>query len=139
MTKNLLPHFWRKISIGLFSLAIGLWILNTTSSESLDLEPFLFGWIFKTMILASLLLFVFSREKLEKEKYAQLRINSLFSAVPAGGFLVIFEFFSEVLFEGEKAEITSGYRIMVFVLLMYYLNFYIRRKIKTVPASAPQK
>ncbi|MGB7784639.1 MAG: hypothetical protein WBL27_00930 [Salinimicrobium sp.] len=139
MIKNLLPHYWRKISLGLFGLAIGLWILNTSTPELLDLKPFVFGWILKTTFLASLLLFVFSREKLEKEKYAQLRINSLFSAVPAGGFLVIFEFFSEVLFEGEKAEITSGYNIMVFVLLMYYLTFYIRRNMKTVPAGATQK
>lgn len=135
MNKNLLPHYWRKISMGLFSLAIGLWILNTTNPEFLNLELFLFGWIFKTMILASLLLFVFSREKLEMERYAQLRINSLFSAVPAGGLLVIFEFFAEVLFEGKNAAITTGYDVMVFVLLMYYISFYIRKNIKTVPVQ----
>ena len=139
MTKNLLPHEWRKIALILFTVAILGWILNTAKPDLINIGPFLLGWIFKVLILTSLLLFVFSREKVETERYTQLRINSLFSAVPAGGFLVIFEFFMEVLFEGENAEITSGYNIMMFVLLVYYTGFYIRKNIKTVPAGNTKK
>ena len=139
MTKHLLPHYCRKIALVLFTLAIAGWFLNTAQPDLLKLQPFLLGWIFKILILASLLLFIFSREKQETERITQLRISSLFTAVPAGCLLVIFEFFAEVLFEGENADITSGYDIMVFVLLMYYIPFYIKKNIKTVPAKVHSK
>ncbi len=134
MTKNLLPHYWRKVSVGLFVFAIAGWILNTAKPGLLSIEPFLLGYILKIMFFLSLLLFVFAQEKKEAERYAQLRIKSLFTAVPAAGFLLVFEFFAEVLFEGKNAETTSGYEIMVFILLMYYLSFYIRKNVKTVAA-----
>lgn len=139
MTKHLLPHYCRKIGLGLFTLAIAGWLLNSAQPDLLNMQPFLLGWIGKIMILTSLLLFVFSREKLETERITQLRISSLFTAVPAGCLLVIFEFFAEVLFEGENAQTNSGYEIMVFVLLMYYISFYIKKNIKTVPAKVNSK
>lgn len=132
MKNNLLPHYWKKIALGIFSLGIAVWIVNTANPQLFGIDPFIRSMIVKSVILVSFLLFVSSKEKVEAERYDRLRLNSLFGAVTAGGFFLVFEFFMEVLFEGEKTELTDGYELMMLVLVVYSLSFYIKRNIKTV-------
>lgn len=132
MTKHLLPHYWKKVALGIFVLAIASWFVNAAYPELINLDPYKFSWILKIIILFSLLLFVSTREKEENLRITKLRLNCLFTAITVGALIPIIEVFMEVLFEGENAEITTGYELMMLVLLVYYLNFYIKKNIKTV-------
>lgn len=132
MTKNLLPNYWKKIAFGVFLATMAIWMINTTNPGLLNIDPFIFSWVLKMVILASLLIVVSSKEKVETERNIKLRLDSLLAAVTAGGFLLIVEFFMEILFQGENAEMTSGYELMMIVLVVYSLSFYIKRNIKTV-------
>lgn len=132
MKENLLPHYWKLISLGIFVLTMTLWFVNAANPELINLDPYKFSWILKIIILLSLLLFVSTKEKTETERTAALRSNSLQSAFTFGAFFLVYEFFAEILFQGENAEIISGYELMMLMLVFYYLNFYIKKNIKTV-------
>lgn len=132
MKENLLPHYWKKIALGIFVLAMATWFIKVSNPELINLDPYKFSWILKIVILFSLLLFVSTKEEAENERTTQLRLKCLFSAITVGVFFLILEVFMEVLFEGENAEITSGYELMMVVLVIYYLSFYIKKNIKTV-------
>lgn len=134
MTKNLLPHYWKKVALGTFLLAILIWIMNLANPGLVSIDPFIMSRTLDIVILTSLLVLVLSKEKIETPGYAGLRLDSLFTALTAGGFLLITEFFMEILFQGENAEITSGYELMIMVLVVYSLTFYIKKNIKTVKA-----
>lgn len=120
------------VALGIFVIAMAIWFINAANPALIDLDPYKFSWIHKIVILFSLLLFVSTREEVENERTARLRLNCLFSAMTVGVLIPILEVFMEVLFEGENAEITSGYELMMVVLLVYYLSFYIKKNIKTV-------
>lgn len=132
MKESLLPHYWKKIALIIFLISIAIWIINAANPELLSFAPFIMNWILKIVILTSLLIYVSSKEKVETERFTQLRLNSLFTAVTAGGFILIIEFFTEILFQGKNAEITSGYEVMMIVLVVYSLSFFIKKNIKTV-------
>lgn len=132
MKDILLPHSWKMIALGIFVLAMAVWFINAANPEFINLDPYKFSWILKIIILTSLLLFVFTKEKDENERIAQLRSRCLFTAVMVGVIILIMEVFMEILFQGENAEITTGYELMMVVLLVFYLSFYIKKNIKTV-------
>ncbi|MCY2687626.1 hypothetical protein [Salinimicrobium sp. TH3] len=132
MKENLLPHYWKMIALGIFVLTMTLWFINAAKPELIHLDPYKFSWILKIIILFSLLLFVSTREKEENPRIAKLRLSCLFTAITVGSLIPIVEVFMEVLFEGENAEITTGYELMMVVLLVYYLSFYIKKNVKTV-------
>ena len=132
MKENLLPHYWKKIALGIFVLAMAIWFINAANPELINVDPYKFSWILKIAILFSLLLFVSTKEEVENERYTRLRLKCLFSAITVGVLIPTLEVFTEVLFQGENAEITSGYELMMVVLLVYYLSFYIKKNIKTV-------
>ena len=134
MTKNLLPHYWKKVALGIFLFAIIIWIANLANPELFRIDPFIMSRTLDIVILTSLLVLVLSKEKTEAPGYAGLRLNSLFTALTAGGFLLIIEFSMEILFKGDNAEITSGYELMIIVLVVYSITFYIKKNIKTVNA-----
>ncbi|WP_029035619.1 hypothetical protein [Salinimicrobium terrae] len=132
MKEILLPHHWKMIALGIFVLAMATWFINAANPELLNLDPYKFGWILKIIILTSLLLFVSTKEKDENERIAKLRSKCLFTAVMVGVIILNLELFMEILFQGDNAEITTGYELMMVVLLVYYLSFYIKKNIKTV-------
>ncbi|SOC81611.1 hypothetical protein SAMN06296241_3192 [Salinimicrobium sediminis] len=132
MKVNLLPHYWKMIATGIFVLAMGIWFINVSNPELLNLDPFKFSWTLKIIILSCLLLFVSTKEKDENERISRLRSRSLSSAVIVGVLVLVMELFMEILFLGKNAEITTGYELMIVVLLVYYLSFYIKKNIKTV-------
>lgn len=134
MTKNLLPHYWKKVALGIFLLAIIIWITNLANPALFSIDPFIMSRTLDIVILTSLLVLVLTKEKTETPGYAGLRLDSLLTALTAGGFLLIIEFFMEIPFQGDNAEITSGYELMIMVLVVYSLTFYIKRNIKTVKA-----
>ena len=134
MTNNLLPHYWKKLALGIFLLALIIWLTNLAKPELFGIDPFLMSQTLELVILTSLLILALSKEKIETPRNSGLRLDSLFTALTAGGFLLITEFFMEILFQGDDAEITSGYELMIMVLVVYSLTFFIKRNIKTVKA-----
>lgn len=132
MNEKLLPHYWKMIALGIFVLTMATWFINIANPGLANIDPYKFGWIVKIIILLSLVLFISTKEKAENERTAQLRVSCLFSAVSLSVFFLIMEVFMEVLFEGENAEVISGYELMMVMLVYYYISFYIRKNIKTV-------
>lgn len=132
MKENLLPRYYKLIALGVFVLAIATWFINAANPEFINVDPYKFGWILKIIILISLLLFVSTKEKDENQRTATLRSSCIQSAFTFGAFYLVYEFFAEILFQGESAEIISGYELMMLMLVFYYLSFYIKKNIKTV-------
>ncbi|MCC8360173.1 hypothetical protein [Salinimicrobium sediminilitoris] len=132
MKENLLPHYWKMIALALFVLAIGIWFVNAANPELINLDPYKFSWILKIIILISLLLFVSTKEKVENERTATLRSSCIKTAFNFGAFFLVYEFFAEIIFQGENAEVISGYELMMLMLVFYYLNFYFKKNIRTV-------
>lgn len=132
MNNNLLPRYWKMIALGIFVLVMAMWFINAANPEFTNIDPYKFSWILKIIVLVSLLLFVSTREKEENKRTATLRSKSLQSAVTFGAYYLVYEFFVEILFQGQNAEIISGYELMMLMLVLYYLSFYIKKNIKTV-------
>ena len=132
MKEKLLPRYWKMIASGIFVLAMAGWFFNAANPELIHLDPYISSWILKIIILISLLLFVSSKEKVENQRTAALRSSCIQSAFTFGAFFLVYEFFAEIIFQGENAEITSGYELMMLMLVFYYLSFYIKKNIKTV-------
>ena len=132
MKENLLPRYWKMIASGIFALTMATWFLNAANPELINIDPYKFSWILKIIILISLLLFVSTKEKDENERTANLRSSCIRSAFTFGVFFLVYEFFAEILFQGQSAEIISGYELMMVMLVFYYLSFYIKKNIKTV-------
>ncbi|WP_324719374.1 hypothetical protein [Salinimicrobium sp. HB62] len=128
MNHNLLPYFWKKIALGIFVLTITIWFINAANPDLIDLNAFKVSWSLKMGLLISLLLFVASKEKTETQRYSRLRLDSLFGAMIAGGIYLIVEFVMEILFQGESAARTGGYKLMMIMLVLYALSFYIKKK-----------
>lgn len=134
MNETLLPHYWKKIAVPVFFLFLGLWIAKNPLQELIPIDPFKLSWLLKSAILGSLLLFVCAKEMVESQLISKLRLDSLLVAITAGAFCLILETFLEILFEGENADLTSGYKMMLIVLLIYSFRFYIksrRRQLKS--------
>ena len=75
MKEKLLPHYWKTIALGIFVVAMAVWFINAANPEFINVDPYKFGWFVKVIILSSLLLFVFTKEKTETERTATLRSN----------------------------------------------------------------
>ena len=120
------------IALVIFVLGMGAWFINAANPGLLNLDLYKSGWFLKIIILFSLLLFVSTKEKDENERVAKLRSKGIFSTLIGGGGLIILEFFIEILFQGENADLISGYDLMMVMLVIYYISFYIQKNIKTV-------
>ena len=121
MKEKLLPRYWKMIASGIFVLAMAGWFFNAANPELIHLDPYISSWILKIIILISLLLFVSTREKEETQRTATLRSRCLRSAFKFGAFFLIYEFFAEIIFQGENAEIISGYELMILMLVFLSL------------------
>lgn len=135
MTKSLLPHYWKKIAQLLFLITIALWILDAALADVVSLDPITVKWILKMLILGSLLILALSREKLETEKMAKLRINNGLVSLGAGIGYLLFQDAIAVLYMGSGSETTSGYELLLVMLSVYVFRFYIKKNIRVVAAD----
>ena len=97
------------------------------AGELIQLEQARIGWIIKDIILISLLVITFSKDKNETKKIKDLRVQELREAVIFGGFILIVQSVQEIIFWDGHYEIEDGFEIMVAILLYYIVVFNIKK------------
>ncbi len=80
-------------------------------------------WIFKNILLVSLLVLVFSKEKTESQKINTIRFQQSRNALGFGVFVIVLDSLSEIIFWDGNFEMKTGFTIMVMVLLYYLIIF----------------
>lgn len=132
MKELLLPNYFKKIAIATGIPAIILWCVLSANPEMVDIPQLILTWIFKMMVLLSLLIYILSKEKTDDQRIAQLRMENIGVSFLAGvGYLVI-DTFVEILYAGENFEIMSGYQLLMLIFLVYLVRFHIKKNIKMV-------
>ncbi len=70
MKVNLLPHYFKKIALSIFVVALATLILSNIYPELINVEKIVLNWILKIIILTSLLPLIFTKEKNDKKSKA---------------------------------------------------------------------
>ena len=126
----LLPHYFKKIALLIFILAMTTLIINTIYPGIINFENSKINWVLKILILASLLTSIFTKEKNETEKISQLRLNTILVSVGFGVAFLIIDTISELIFSDGKFDMKSGYELMMIIFLYYFITFNIKKNIK---------
>ena len=123
MKKELLPNYYQKIGL-IFGL-ISILILTTYyfELELIKSSKDIIKSIFENILLASLLLIVFTKEKYETDKINLIRLGTLKRALIFGGLILIFESILKLIWNSDFFEIRSGYEIMIMILLFFLIIF----------------
>ena len=127
MNEKLLPHQYKIIAYLTGIIGIITFILKYPIGELIQLEQARIGWIIKDIILISLLVITFSKDKNETKKIKDLRLQELREAVIFGGFILIVQSVQEIIFWDGHYEIEDGFEIMVAILLYYIVVFNIKK------------
>jgi len=127
MNDRLLPSQYKIIAIIIFIISVIAFILKYPIGDFVQLEQARINWIIKDIILISLLVITFSKDKNETQKVKELRIRELSGAVLFGGFLLIIQSIQELIFWNGQYEIEDGFEIMVAILLYYIILFNIKK------------
>ncbi len=127
MNERLLPNYYKKIAFITGIIGVIAFILKFPLGDFVQLEQPRIDWILKDIILISLLIITFSKDKNETEKVKNLREQELRSAVIFGGFLLIINSIQEIFFWDGNYEIEDGFEIMVAILLYYIIVFNIKK------------
>lgn len=135
MKEFLLPHFYKKIAVSTGVLGIILLAITSSNPDFINFQPLILAWIFKFIILLSFLIYVFTKEKIESEKIAQLRINNILVSLITGVIYLVLDTFIEILYADENFDILSGYSLMMLVLMVCSVRFYFKKNIQTVVSS----
>ena len=132
MKEKLLPHHFKKIAISTSVLAIILWVITTANPDLINIQSYILDWIFKMIVLLSLVVYVFSAEKIESERIIRLRRENILVSFMTGVLFLVIDPILEILYVGEQFEMMTGYELMMVILLVYSVRFFIKKNIKTV-------
>ncbi|CAM4303915.1 hypothetical protein [Gillisia hiemivivida] len=132
MNEKLLPNSLRKIVLAiLLFLIIGL-VFSDPIADYINLEVIRLNWILKDFILLSLIVFVFSKEKIETPRIQKIRAKKLIESLGFGVVVVIFDSLSAIFYSGDSFEMKSSYEFLILIFSYYLLSFYISKNIKEV-------
>ncbi len=127
MKEKLLPNYYKRIGLIFGSLSLIFLITNFFTQEFLNINQEIIEWILKDLLLISLLLITFTREKVESEKVMEIRYHKLKQSILFGGSVLILDSILELFSHYEKMEMKSGYHIMIMILLFYLVTFNFRK------------
>ena len=127
MNERLLPNQYKKIAFITGTIGIIAFILKFPLGDFVQLEQARIEWILLDIILISLLIITFSKDKNETQKIKDLRVQELRGAVIFGGFLLIVQSIQEIIFWDGHHKIEDGFEIMVAILLYYIVVFNIKK------------
>lgn len=130
MKDNLLPNYFKKIGLitAVVSFAGMIFINFYQDLISIGIAQEIILWIVKDLILISLLVIAFSKERAETDKISKLRFQRLKQAVIFGGAVLILDSISELAFGRGDIEMKSGYEIMIMITLFYIVTFHFEKK-----------
>lgn len=124
MKEKLLPNYFKRIGFVLASLSFLFLIINYFNSDLLQSNELIIKWIFKDILLISLLVMAFSKDKNESKEFYKLKYKSLKNSFLLGAGILIFESITELAFAKDGIDTKSGYEIIVFIVIWYLLNFH---------------
>lgn len=124
MKSFLLPVHFKKIASVLAILSFLVLTINHFNSEFFGLDEHVVEWGSKNGLLIFLLIIAFGKGRNESKDLNQLKFKSLKSAVLLAAGILIFESLVEAIFSKDDMDIKSGYEILFFILMFYFINFY---------------
>jgi len=125
--ENLLPSYSKKIAIITAIVAIIAFFSKVLVAEIIAVDETRIGIIFKTLLIVSLFVLVFSKEKNESKDVKKLRSQELKGALLFGGFLLLVDSIQDVIFGEGSYETKSGDGLMIAILLFYLISFAIKK------------
>lgn len=130
MQEKLLPNYSKKIAfpIGILCI-IGLFFIRIWP-DSLLIDEHVTDWIFKDLLLVSLVVMILSREKEESPAIHETRYRELLNALTFGVIIVIYDSVANFFYSNGFEEMRSGYELLLMMLIYYLFSFFIRTKIK---------
>ena len=123
MKESLLPNYFKKIGLIFGSFSIIFLILNLSYPDLIQSNQQLIKWIFKDVLLISLLLIAFAKDKNESDQLHKIRFEQLKRSVLFGGLVLVFDSISELAFDKGHMDMKSGYEIMLLVLFFYLISY----------------
>ena len=118
---RLLPNYFKKIGIGILVLTVSFFSLRLFSvlsfGKTLVLTISIRG------VLVSLLILAMSKEKIEDELTAHIRLLSLGLTFIGGVVVVITSPFISMLIGTSGESFQNSSSILVFMLMMYFISF----------------
>ena len=118
----LLPHFFKKIGLAMVALIfITMFCFKEFEFQFSESQKEIFKLISKNIFVAGLVIFAFSKDKVENESKNITRLSSFAGSV---AFAVLIEVLTK-----EPDEI-SGFKIITLILFWYIFTFYTQRKSK---------
>ncbi len=132
MNEKLLPNSLKKIVLPIILIFIIGLVFSDPLADFMNLEVIRLNWILKDFILLSLILFVFSKEKIETPQIQKIRSKKLIDSLGFGVVVVIYDSLSAIFFSGESFEMKSSYELLILIFCYYLLSFYITKNIKEV-------
>ncbi|WP_300441973.1 hypothetical protein [Christiangramia sp.] len=127
MNDRLLPNQYKLIAFVIFIISIIAFILKIPLADLVQLEQARMSWIIKDIVLISLLIITFSKDKNETQKVQNLRVQELRGAVIFGGFILLIHSIQEILFWDGRYQIEDGFELMIAILLYYIIVFNVKK------------
>lgn len=127
MKEKLLPNYYKKIGLITAFLALLLLITNIINQDLIDFKQENIDWVLKDIVLISLLLIAFAREKVENRKIENIRYEKLKQSVIFGGFVLIMDSLLQLIANYEMVKMKGGFQIMIMILLFYTISFNFRK------------
>ncbi len=125
--ENLLPSYSKKIAIITAIVAIIAFFSKVLVAEIIAVDETRIVIIFKTLLIVSLFVLVFSKEKNESKDIKRLRSQELKGALLFGGFLLLVDSIQDIIFGEGSYETKSGDGLMIAILLFYLISFAIKK------------
>lgn len=123
---RLLPNYFKKFGIGLLVLTVVFFSLRLFNAISLDKTIVL--TVSTSGALVSLLILAMSKEKIEDELTAHIRLLSLGLSFIAGVVAVVIIPFISMLIGTPGGSFQSSPSILIFMFIMYFTSFRSRLK-----------
>ncbi|MFV8226471.1 hypothetical protein [Christiangramia aquimixticola] len=128
MKVKLLPNSFKLIGLIIGSLAV-VAFLATEFFIQLH-KTLMYGevlqWIFKDLILLSLLMICFSKEKRENDKLIPIRFKHLKNAFVFGCLYWLIDSIWALIFSESPDQMIDAHEILVLIILFYSINFNLR-------------
>ncbi len=118
---KLFPNYFKKISIGLLTFTILIFVLN--KSSVLDFDKELIKEIIKIGLLVSLSMLALTKDKEEDELTIKIRMNSYAMSFLFGVSFLIFQPFVNLLFDNSFSSDMSAFQLAITMLFLYFLSF----------------
>ncbi len=132
MNEKLLPNSLKKIVLPIILIFIIGLVFSDPVADYMNLEVIRLNWILKDLILLSLIVFVFSKEKIETPRTQKIRAKKIIESISFGIVVVIFDSLSAIFYSENSFEMKSSYELLILIFSYYLLSFYITKNIKEV-------